>query len=523
MQFRVSFLQSFRVFIMTAAVLVSCGEKDRAKEKYPPLLPFSFVRPDYSEPIAEVEMAAFSRTMRDFFVESGYAGWLLRMSHGIDDSTGMPDYRLYWGDVVGEKNGDTVSIIHEYSEEHGGHNILKGNSLVLNAAVGGYLATGDELLGELTRQFCNGISQTMLGMVHDDGDPVEHLMARNVVTSNHMYTTHDGRNKYVDYSNWFFSYDRWNCSRFKVEQNPYWGEVWVTSTRSKDGLGYLYKAALSAYHAANHGADSDVRAACGQTWDLLTRFARDIVDHEYLIRSKDREGNAYRPGVDPEPDEADIGDLASFTAWDIILPDAECNATQATALLGYGERLDNDCNPFGGHEFYEIFAIWNNPPNGHIMRSFHIANIAHALHAGDDEAALKSLGGLEERFERDLGMNLWFMEGKEDSWFRDIAVNWLQAASAGYCLTSDEIRTIHTYALRAVEEYSRWENWDLWGDTVPEGEALDVLPPTNRTLEDGNRIDWFQPYVLGLFMEYCAGPYRNPDSPEVIDCDIFAF
>lgn len=297
----------------------------------------------------------------------------------------------------------------------------------------------------------------------------------------------------------------------------------MTNTRSKDGLGYLYKAALSVYHAANYGADESVRTACGETMDLLVLFARDIVDHEYLIRSKDKDGNPYRPGVDPEPPEADIGDLASFTAWDILLPDAECNATQATALLGYGERLDNDCNPFGGHKIYEIGAIWNNPPNGHIMRSFHIANIALALHAGDNNAALKSLNGLEERFDRDMNLNLSFIEGKEDSWFRDIAVNWLQSTTAGYYLTHDEIRAIHTYALRAVEEYGNWENWDLWAALVPENVELDVFPPDSKTLEDESKLYWFQPYALGLFMEYCFGLYRNPDSPKIIDCEIFSF
>jgi len=496
---------------------------DDTDEVYPPPLPFTYVREDNSEPITPEELAAFSQTMKDFFVQSGFFNWLLRMSHGIDDSTGMPDYRLWWGEIVAEKNGDTVSIIHEYSEEHGGHNILKGNSLLLASAIGGYLNTGDPVLGELTRQFCNGVSSTMLGMVYDENDPIHHLMARNVVTSNHTYTTHDGRIKSVDYSNWFFPYDRWNCSRFEYADNPYWGDVWVTNTRSKDGLGYLYKTAISVGHAAAYAPDQAVREACGETEELLNLFARDIVDHNYLIRSKDKDGNAYRPGVDPEPEEARIGDLSSFTAWDILLPDAECNAKQASALLAYGERLDNDCDPFGGYRIFDIFAFMNNPPNAHIARAFHIANIALALHHGDNAAALKSLGGLEQRFERDLNFNLALLDISEDSWFRDITVNWLQSATAGYYLTSDEIRMIHTYALRAVEEYSQWEYWDLWAESVPEGEELDALPPTSKTLEDDSKIYWLQPYALGLFLEYCWGLYRNPDSPEIIDCNIFDF
>ena len=513
-----------KLLVCTASLflLISCHpQNDRTEEAYPPTLPFRFARTDHSEPIRSQELADFSQAMHDFYQESDYIAWLLRMSHGMDDSTGMPDYRLYWGEVVGEKHGDTVSIIHKYTPEHGGHNILKGNSIILESAVGGYLTTGDLLLCELSRQFCNGISQTMLGMVHDSNDPVRHLMARNVVTSNHAYTTHDGRRKYVDYSNWFFPYDRWNCSRFRYRDNPYWGEVWVTNTRSKDGLGYLYKAALSATHAARHGADAGVRDACGRARDLLTLMARDIVENDYLIRSKDRNGTPYRPGVDPEPAEADIGDLASYTAWDILLADAECNATQATALLAHGERLDNDCSPFGGHSFYEVGAMVNNPPNGHIMRSFHIANVALALHAGDHPAALKSLTGLEQRFDRDLHLAPDLIGVNGDAWLRDIAVNWLQAVTAGYPLTHDEVRAIHTYALRAAEEYGEWENWDLWSDTVPEGEELDVFPPTSKTLEDGTKRYWFQHYVLGLFMEYCTGLYRNPEGAEIIDCDVF--
>ncbi len=496
---------------------------DDTDEPYPPELPFSYVRDDDSPPLTPEELTAFSEAMRDFYRDTDYLNWLLRTSHGMDESTGLPPYRLWWEEVYGWKDGDTVSFVHEYSEEHGGHNILKGNSLVLGSAVGGYLQTEDSVLGELTTQFCRGISSTMLGMVYDENDPIHHLMARNVVTSNHTYPTHDGRQKAVDYSNWYHPYDRWNCSRFNYVNNPYWGDVWVTNTRSKDGLGYLYKAALSVYHAANHAPDESVREACGETWSLLTLFARDIVDTDYVIRSKDEGGNAYRPGVDPEPEEADIGDLASFTAWDILAPDAECNAKQASALLGYESRLDNDCNPFGGNRLYELGAILNNPPNGHIMRSFHLANIILALHHGDNEAAYKSMTGLEERFARDLNLNLEMVDVAEDGWLRDVAVSWLQSATVGYYLTNDEIRTIHEYAYRAIEEYRQWPNWDLWAESVPAEEELEVIPPNSKTLPDDSNIYWFQPYALGLFMEYCWGLYRNPESPPVIDCEIFTF
>ena len=499
------------------------NDDDDSAPAFPPPLPFSFVRDDGSEPISAEELTAFSAQMRDFLDETGFVDWLLRTSHGVDASTGLPDYRLWWGETSGEKHGGTVSIVHEYSEEHGGHNILKGNSLLLASAIGGYLRTGDPVLGELTRQFCNGISSTMLGMVHDENDPIRHLMARNVVPQNHTYLTHDGRTKFVDYSNWYHPYDRWNCSRFTYENNPYWGEVHVTNTRSKDGLGYLFKTAVSVEQAAAYAADPSVRAACEQTRSLLARFAQDIVDHRYVIRSKDQDGNAYRPGIDPEPEEADIGDLASFTAWDILMPDAECNAKQAAAFLAYGQRLGNDCGGLGGAGIYELFAIINNPPNGHIMRSFHIAAVALALHRGDNDTAQAALAGLEQRFDRDLNLDLSFVSVGPDAWRRDIAVNWLQAATAGYYLTHDEVRVIQAYALRTIEQYRQWENWDLWADTMPEGQPLDVLPPDSMTPPEGEMVYWLQPYAFVLFLDYCAGAYRNVDSPAIIDCEVLGY
>ena len=158
----------------------------------PPALPFSYVREDDSTPITPEELVEFSERLKEFYSESSYIDWLLRMSHGVDDSTEMKDYRLFWRDVVAEKQGETVSIIHKYYDEHGGHNILKDNSLVVESVISGYLKTEDPVLEELTRLFCGGISSNMLGMVYDADDTVLHLMARNVVPFNHSYITHDG-------------------------------------------------------------------------------------------------------------------------------------------------------------------------------------------------------------------------------------------------------------------------------------------------------------------------------------------
>ena len=525
------FFTSFIAFL--ACVLLSgCFSDDAAKENpggdgefeaenevLEETLPFAFTRQDDSEPVTDEEIDSFSQTMRNFYDSTGYFDWLLRMSHGVDASTGKRDYRLWWSDSHALKDGDLVTIVHDYSEEHGGHNILKSNSMILASVLGGYLLTGNATLAKLSELYCKGISSTMLGMVHDEADEILHLMARNVVAFNHEYTTHDGYAKAVDYSNWFFSYDRWNCSRFLYEDNPYWGEVWVTNTRSKDGLGYLLLAASMVRDAMLHGFDETVRDACGETFELLQDFSADIVENAYCIRTKDADGVAYLPGADTGPPEADTGDLASFTAWDLVFPDAECNNKQAVHLLANGEPREIPCTPFGGDPTYEIHSIQHNAPNGHIMRAYHIAAIRWALHHGYDDMAHDSLGGLEERFERDMTIDLSEVNSAPDRWFRDIAINWVQAAGAGYPLTAEEVRDVHEYFTRAAEAFSEFPEWNLWDASVPDGEH-DWKPPSSETKEDGEQVHWMGAESMGLLLEYCRSPYKNPDGAKLVDCEI---
>ncbi len=484
-------------------------------------LSFEFVRTDDSEPLEEEQTRQFSETMRDFYRSTGYFDWLLRMSHGVDASTGKRDYRLWWGDTHALKENGVVTIVHDYSEEHGGHNILKSNSMILASVIGGYLITGDATLAKLSELYCKGISSTMLGMVHDESDDIHHLMARNVVTFNHEYTTHDGYSKAVDYSNWFFSYDRWNCSRFQYVDNPYWGEVWVTNTRSKDGMGYLFLATSAVREAMLRAGDEAVRDACGETFELLQEFAGDIVEHDDRIRTKDADGVAYIPGADTGPPEADTGDLASFTAWDLLFPDAECNNKQVVRLIAHDEPRETPCTPFGGDPIYEIQSIQHNAPNGHIMRAYHIALIRWALNHGYDDMARTSLEGLEERFERDRTMDLSKVNSAPDRWLRDIAINWIQAAGAGYPLTAEEVRQVHEYFTRAVETFSAFPEWNLWDASLSDGE-YDWKPPSSKTLDSGEQIQWMGAESMGLLLEYCLSPYKNPAGVDLVDCDILA-
>ncbi len=493
-------------------------EAELAGDGLPNSLPFSYSREDDGQPQSTDELADFTRNLIDFYQSKHYFDWLLRMSHGMDASSGMRDYRLWWRDTHAIKQDNTVSIVHDWSEEHGGHNILKVNSTILASVIGGYLLTGDTVLGTLTEQYCKGISQTMLGMVYDENDPAPHLMARNVITSNHTYTTQDGYEKGIDYSNWYHAYDRWNCARFKYENNPYWGEVWVTSVRSKDGLGYLFDTAAAVLYASLRATDESVLEACGETFDLLKAFTQDIVDSGYQIRTKDDEGQPYIFDKETMYDPERGGDLASFVFWDQVFPNAECNNKLVAEILAYESPRDVVCSDFGGDLTYEKLSIQNNAPNSHIMRAFHISAIKWALVRGFNDLARHSLDGLEERFKRDISLDMSKVNSTVERWERDWYMNKLQAAGAGYPLTSDEVRRIQEYFSRGVDEYSAFANWNLWSDSVPDGEH-DWLPSDYDLDEEELRIYRVGVEAMGYLFSYCASPFKNPEGAVPVDCE----
>ncbi len=493
-------------------------ETVQADPSAPAELPFVFTREPAGAPVTDEERAAFTDRMAAFYVEQDYLGWLLRMSHGFHGAADpRRDFKLWWEETHAVKAGATVTIVHDSLPEHGAHNSLVANAKILSAAADAYRFTGDPVAATLTAQYCQGISSSMLGMVYDEEDPLPHLMARSVVMPNHEYTTHDGYEKIVDASNWFFSYDRWNCSRFLYAQNPYWGPVWVTNTRSKDDLGYLYFAAAALLDLGAEEGACTVRDACAETLALVRAFARDIVDNGYEIRTKDANGEVYTPSNTTGPPEARTVDLASFVFWDVLFPGSECNHMQATELMADPASVTTVCPPFGGHPDYEQLAIENNPPNAHVLRFFHMSVVRLALLAGDLGRAERALEGLEERFERDYALDRTDVGMAEARWFGEMATNRLAAAVVGYPLTADEVREIHALFLYAAKSYAAWPLWNLWDEAVPDGEHR--WRPPHAVKEDGTRRWWVPPYDMGLLFTYCASPFKNPAGEPPIDCD----
>ncbi len=479
-------------------------EVPRTPGGLPLALPFPLTRPDPGPPADPQEVADFTREMVGFLKDIDYFTWVYETTHGTHASTGLPDYQIWWHDVVAVKEGDTVTF-RASAKDGGSHNNAEPTMLVLAQAIGAYLLTGDEAAGRIVDQFTKSILAVTRGFVYDENDPVEHLMARNIITVGHSFVLPSGKKKAVDYSEWYFPYEGWNADRFRYEHNPTWGDVWVTNKRSKDDVPYFYRVAAWLPYVIELSPDPGVRAVAAEALDLLERFARDIVDSGWNIRTKDAQGNVIL---------VEDQDLASFVRYTEIFPDAECDPRLASALLGYGEPLDQDCGDGQGSP-YDTIAGAGNYYNYDIIDQFHMAAVALALVRGRDDIAKRLLEGLITRIERYRDPQSGEPGQSNENWPRDMARLLLMAASVGVPLTSEEAAEVRGFYRRTIAAYREFPRWDLWDPSVPDG---------TYSFRDGGMYPRHEPAFirvedLAFVLEYCWSPFRNPAGAPVADCE----
>jgi polyhydroxybutyrate depolymerase len=491
----------------------------RAPAKAPGLpdaLAVPFSRPDAGTPVPDADTQAFTRKVLRFLRDVHYFDYVLYTTHGVDASTGLPDWQFWYNERF-RKEGDLVTFYHPVNLNDGGHNLHIPFSHVLSQVLATYLLIGDPTAALAAEKLCKGLSASMLGMVRDADDPLPHLMARNVVAFNHAFDTHDGKRKAIDVSGWFSDYTRWNCDRFQYADNPYWGPMWVTNMRSKDDVPHLFRMMPSLRYAAAQAPDAPVQEACGQALELMEAFAKDIVDSDYRIRTKDAEGNPYMPGFTGDADlDAQQGDLASFIHWRDVIPEGECNARRGAELIGYHRPVREECGR-GEPNAYDDIAFVGNAYNKRICRYFHLAHLGNALANRDDAAAELLLEGLDERMAEERAMPEKDMQATPEKWSRDLAVYLADAATFGYPLDWDDVRRIHKHYGRAVDEMSSWPYWDPWAESVPDGELGGYRPPSCAAEQ---AECWFGVEDLALVFETCWSPLRNPAGRPYVDCDI---
>ncbi|MGC8927915.1 MAG: hypothetical protein ACP5QK_08315 [Myxococcota bacterium] len=463
----------------------------------PKSLPFEIERQNEGEPLTDEEITEFTKKLMNFYKTVEFGKWLNRISHGVHKSTGYPDYAIWWHDVDPIKEGDTV--IWHHGSRGGAHNTSIPTTKVLGQMIAGYLLTGDEEMGFIADQYMKGLMAFMKGMVYDENDPYQFIMSRNIVTFNHSYTIEGNKKKVIDYKDWYYAYESWNAQRFEYKHNPFWGDVWVTNMRSKDDVPHIYRATAYVMYMEEMAKSEDLRRVAEETHYYIRGFTKDIVDSGYYIRTKDKDGKVYIP----------TEDLASFVTYEFMDKYAECNAKLATTLIAYSDPKGINCRN-GGINAYEKAAVESHYYNLEIVSNFHLDSQLFSLIKRQDRAAKYLTLGIIDRIDTYMAMKDTDFKDRPE-FPGDMAAYLFKAASQGVPLKNSEVRLIHTQYSKSIDDYLKWQYWDLWDSSIPDGQY-----PYSPSSENGkvNIEDMF--YVF----EYCFSPFKSKNGPRVVDCDI---
>jgi hypothetical protein len=140
--------------------------------------------------------------------------------------------------------------------------------------------------------------------------------------------------------------------------------------------------------------------------------------------------------------------------------------------------------------------------------------VLHALITRQDDMAKKLLGGLAKRIDDEYAApeSKYNKEVSKDEWIRDVTSMALLGAAGGLPLTSREARYIIKYASAGIDERLKWQYWDLWDSSVPDGRH-GYRPPDNASL-------MFDMEDMAFLAEFCWSPFRNKTTVMPVDCEI---
>ncbi len=485
--------------------------------RFPGALPFLVTRVSLEgEPPTGDEVAAFTTRMAGFYAAIDVFAWMRRVSHGLAEGNpwGQPPYLLWWQDVVAVRQGVQVTFRHT----GGADNTMAWHGRVVGPVVGAYLtlpgAREPGPLRDLVLGYLRGVSATFTGSVWADEHPVvDTIMARAIFHRNHAWTLDGGRQAAVDYEAVRHEVLERRHDTLWNPANPTYGDVFVRTKRSKDDFPWIYRFPVHLSRLLWTTDDPEIRQAAHVLWNQLRAFAADIVDHGYVIRAKGPGGQVFVPYV--EGTEI-VDDFASLVSYEALVPNAECNAKLAVALIATGQALGNACDD-GISETYERVALARYYGHTWMQWGFHLAAVAVALLYGDDAAAQGLLTGLGARMD-DLMVRDDAISADPRYW-SDVAQTLVQAATWGLPLTPAEARLVMREFAAAADHYQPWDRWDPWREGLPDGEG-DVVPPRESGVDAAAKTHVWIPELLNLF-EYCASPVRATTGAPILDCERF--
>ena len=482
---------------------------DVAPEWPPRELPIEFTRPKKGEPIPDEEVTQFTRDIMGLMKDIDWGRWVLRNSTGVDPSSGQEDFLAWYKDVLATKADGVVT----FRQKGGDHNMWIPGSKVLSQAMNGCTLTGDWATCKLAEQYCKGLTASVKGFIRGEDDPAPYLMARaifpndNTATLDDVTWQDDGRTKVMEFHEAYKDEIGWNAQTFAWPDNPTWGDIWITNMRSKDDVCAITRTTLFLHYVVEDAPFEWVKEACAETLETMQGFNKDIVDSGYNIRTKNPEGSAYI---------IEDQDLGSYVWYLTFGEDNECTHRLASDFIAYQEPLTDDCGS-GYGTVYEMFAVDAHYYNYPIVWNYHMAALGHALLFGYHDVALALLEGITERQDEYLHPYTKEPGAEQEKWGRDMAILLVQEAAVGLPLTADETRLVHTHWRAALEEFQTFPNWDLWDESVPDGDY-----PRSGGYHPHNSAQAVDIEAYAMFLEYCNSPFKNPAGAKFVDCEVVA-
>ncbi len=494
----------------------SDDDADDDTDEYPDIvnppdsMPFFIERESAGDAPSTEDVAQFTQTMKSFYEGVDYFRWATRHSFGLADNNEWEQtpYKIWWTNTYAVKEGDTVTFTWTRPSDNSTAKVGR----VLPAVISYFLLSGDAVARDLALGYIRGLSAAYDGMIWAGEDPViDSLMARTIFHRNHSWEADGGRKAAVDYDAVRYEIIERRHDTIHNPDNPTWGDIWVRNKRSKDDFPYLYRNIPVLARLIRATDDDEMREAARKLYLQIVGMCKDIVENDYIIRTKGEGGEVFIP-------RTDIGlvdDFATFTLYEFIFPRAECNAKICTAYIAEGNGLDNDCRD-GDGGLYEWINIAGHFWGSNMIWGFHVSAVSLALAFGDDETARELLDGLAARMD-ELMDHPWADDNVE--WHPDMAQLLVLAAAYGLPLTGEEAQLVMDHFSASADHYNRFEYWDLWADAVPDGEYVYI--PDRYVYDGGAAVGAYVrvPEITNLY-EYCYSPLKDPAGARFVDCDL---
>ena len=507
------------VFLLLLFIVAGCATDDRKGNAAsvprdivdpPNAMPFSIERDQVGEAPTEEEIDLFTRKMKDFYEGVDLIRWAQWHSFGAseDNPDGDPPYMIWWQCAHASKAGDTITFSFDCRPD----NTMAATARFLPGVIALYLANGDEDARRLAQGYIRGLSATYDGMVWAGEEPtIDYLMARTIFYRNHAYAIEPGRNVQVDYDAARIEEVARRHDNWHNPDNPTWGDIYVRNKRSKDDLPFLYRNLPNLARIIRESDDAELVDASITLYRHIVRMCRDIVDKGYKIYSKGENGEVFLPRIN----FAMVDDFASFTCYDLLLPEGECTAKASSAYIGYGDAMGNECGD-GINPLYELVFLLSHYWGTNIYYGFHVSALSLALTFDDQDAARGLLEGLAARMGRIMCHPL---APDYSAWYPDFAALLVLAAANGLPLTNEEAQLVMEHYADAADHYSTFEYWDLWDPSIPDGDYQYVPDRDEHDAKGAVVKTHVRLTEIAHLFEYCYSPLKDPEGAQFVDCE----